>query len=47
MGVELCEGMEASFPKGLEKCILEGAGHFVHCERPDEVNARVLKFLGK
>jgi pimeloyl-ACP methyl ester carboxylesterase len=47
MGVELCEGMEASFPKGLEKVIVEGAGHFVHCERPDIVNARVLKFLGK
>lgn len=47
MGWELSEGMEAVFPKGLEKVLLEGAGHFVHCERPDEVNARVLKFLGK
>jgi len=47
MGVELVEGMEEAFPAGLEKVFVEGAGHFVHCERPDVVNQRILRFLGK
>jgi pimeloyl-ACP methyl ester carboxylesterase len=26
--------------------IVEGAGHFLHLERPDEVNALIVEFLG-
>ncbi len=47
MGVELADGMEQSFPAGLEKAYFDAAGHFVHRERHVEVSARVLKFLGK
>ena len=47
MGAELIDGMEAAFPAGLEKALIEGAGHFVHREKPGEVTARVLRYLGK
>jgi pimeloyl-ACP methyl ester carboxylesterase len=45
IGVELAEGMEAFFPAGLTKVIVPDAGHFVHQERPDAVNAALLEFL--
>jgi pimeloyl-ACP methyl ester carboxylesterase len=45
MGVELLAGMDASFPGGLTTKIVDGAGHFLHQERPDVVNDAVLKFL--
>lgn len=31
--------------EGSEMEIVEGAGHFLHVERPDVVNARILGFL--
>jgi pimeloyl-ACP methyl ester carboxylesterase len=46
IGVELVEGMGALFPAGLETLIVADAGHFVHQERPDAVNAKLLEFLG-
>lgn len=46
MGQELLEGMEQSFPAGLAKFVVEGAGHFLQREKPGSVNAEVLKFLG-
>ena len=45
IGVELSEGMESLFPKGLRKVIVRGAGHFVHQEKPDEVNRALVEFL--
>jgi pimeloyl-ACP methyl ester carboxylesterase len=39
------EGMDQFFAAGLEKVILPGAGHFLHLERPLEVNAKVVEFL--
>ena len=45
IGAELSEGMEEFFDKGLEKVIIDGAGHFVHQERPEEVNRLILDFL--
>ena len=45
IGVELVDGMEASFANGLRTVIIEGAGHFVHQEKPDEVNRVILDFL--
>jgi pimeloyl-ACP methyl ester carboxylesterase len=45
IGLELVEGMEALFPNGLEKVIVPGAGHFVHQEKPELVNKKVLEFL--
>ncbi len=47
MGVELLEGMEESFPKGLEKAVLGGCGHFLHREKPDEVNRWITSFFAK
>ncbi len=45
IGAELLDGMEALFPKGLRKEIIAGAGHFVHQEKPAEVNKLILDFL--
>src|SRR5262245_45020657 len=45
MGADLLDGMEALFPKGLRKALIAGAGHFVHQEKPDEVNRLLLEFL--
>jgi len=45
MGAELLDGMEALFPRGLRKVVLPGAGHFVHREKPEEVNRIVLETL--
>jgi len=43
--LEAFEGMDDLFPKGLEKVVFPGAGHFVHVERPAEVNRRIVAFL--
>ncbi len=45
LGTETCEGMESVYPQGLDLRIVEGAGHFVHRERPDEVNAVLRDFI--
>ena len=45
VGLELTVGMEPRFPRGLQRAIIPGAGHFVHQEQPDAVNAMVLDFL--
>lgn len=47
IGVELLEGMEALFPKGLRKIVVPAAGHFVHQEQPAVVNQALLEFLGE
>ena len=40
------EAMQAEdFPAGLDVQTVEAAGHFLHLEKPDEVNARVIAFL--
>lgn len=39
------EAMDHLFSKGVEKVILPGAGHFLHLERPEEVNQRIVEFL--
>ncbi|MBI2169891.1 MAG: alpha/beta hydrolase [Actinobacteria bacterium] len=35
-------GLEAL---GIQRTMVEGAGHFLHLERPDEVNRLILEFL--
>jgi len=37
--------MEALFPKGLEKVIIPDAGHFLHQERAERVNQRLIAFF--
>ncbi len=45
IGAELSEGMETLFTKGIQKVIVPDAGHFVHQEKPEVVNQRILDFL--
>lgn len=44
IGVEIAEGAEKAFTGKVERKILDG-GHFVHQERPEEVNALIEEFL--
>ena len=37
--------MDAFFTGGLEKVIIPGAGHFMHQEKPAEVNPLIVEFL--
>ncbi|MEB2311780.1 MAG: alpha/beta hydrolase [Sorangiineae bacterium] len=46
LGTELIDGTER-FAPDLEVHIVKGAGHFVHQERPDEVNALLLAALAR
>jgi pimeloyl-ACP methyl ester carboxylesterase len=43
--LEAFETMDDLFLKGLEKVVYPGAGHFVHVERPGDVNRRIVEFL--
>jgi pimeloyl-ACP methyl ester carboxylesterase len=47
IGVDLMDGMERHFLKGVELHRINGAGHFVHLERPDVVNPILLDFLAR
>jgi pimeloyl-ACP methyl ester carboxylesterase len=48
LGVEgvVDDELRPFFPAGLEVELVPGAGHFLHLERPDGVNERILAFLG-
>ena len=39
------EKVGSSYGAGVEKVVLPGTGHFLHLERPSEVNARIVQFL--
>ncbi len=39
------ETMDQYFAGGLEKVIIPGTGHFMHQEKPQEVNPRIVEFL--
>jgi pimeloyl-ACP methyl ester carboxylesterase len=43
--LEAFASMDQFFAAGLEKVILPGTGHFLHLERPDEVNPKIVEFL--
>ena len=45
IGVEVAELAAAMAPPNLTVEIIDGAGHFLHIERPDVVNRRILEFL--
>ncbi|HVP28520.1 MAG TPA: alpha/beta hydrolase [Myxococcota bacterium] len=46
IGVGATRGMEAGYAAGVRKVIVEGAGHFLHLERPRVVNDAIRDFLG-
>ena len=39
------EAMDRFFTGGLEKAIIPGTGHFMHQEKPEEVNPKIVEFL--
>ena len=39
------EAMDRFFTGGLEKVIIPGTGHFMHQEKPAEVNPKIVEFL--
>jgi pimeloyl-ACP methyl ester carboxylesterase len=45
IGADLGEGMEAHFPAGLRRIVVEGAGHFLHREEPQRVGDEIVAFL--
>jgi pimeloyl-ACP methyl ester carboxylesterase len=45
MGVEVAEFARAELPAHARMEIVDGAGHFLHLERPDAVNRIILDFL--
>ncbi|MBU6315068.1 MAG: alpha/beta hydrolase [Acidobacteria bacterium] len=45
IGVEVAELAAATAPPQLTVEVVDGAGHFLHLERPEVVNARILEFL--
>jgi pimeloyl-ACP methyl ester carboxylesterase len=45
MGERALQQMDAAVPGLRRKVILDGAGHWIQQERPDEVNAELLAFL--
>jgi pimeloyl-ACP methyl ester carboxylesterase len=47
IGAECFEGQEQGFSGIFESHTFPGAGHFMHLEKPDAFNRRVLEFLSK
>jgi pimeloyl-ACP methyl ester carboxylesterase len=45
VGVEVAEDARNDAGDRVTIEIIDGVGHFLHVERPDEVNARILEFL--
>lgn len=47
IGLEVTQGMDEMFPGGLERVVIDGAGHFLHQEKPLEFDRAVLDFLAR
>ena len=45
IGIEVADGLEADLADGSAVNRVEGAGHFLHLEKPDIVNAAIVGFL--
>jgi pimeloyl-ACP methyl ester carboxylesterase len=45
IGVELVRGADRHLAPGSRMTVVEGAGHFLHLERPEEVNEHVLAWV--
>ncbi|MFM8856161.1 MAG: alpha/beta fold hydrolase [Actinomycetota bacterium] len=47
MGIEVAEFAQQEFPANARAEFVDGAGHFLHLERPDIVNRSIIDFLGQ
>jgi pimeloyl-ACP methyl ester carboxylesterase len=45
MGVDTIGPVYEFLPPQSEMVVIEGAGHFLHVERPDEVNDHIIRFI--
>lgn len=45
LGAEVVRGAEEALPEGSRMEIVKDVGHFLHVERPAEVNARILGWI--
>jgi pimeloyl-ACP methyl ester carboxylesterase len=45
VGAELAIGLEPAYQAGVQTHVIEGAGHFLHMERPSEINALLIEHL--
>lgn len=45
IGAEMFEGQEDCFAAGYELVTMQDAGHFMHCENPEEFSRHVLEFF--
>lgn len=47
MGAEVAQAAADDAPGNVSVEILDGCGHFLHLERPDDVNDRIVEFLAR
>ena len=47
IGVELAAGVDGLLTPGSRSVVVPGSGHFLHLERPGEVNRAILDFLAE
>jgi pimeloyl-ACP methyl ester carboxylesterase len=45
LGIDLAESAADFLSPGSEMVVVDGAGHFVHVERPDEVGDHIIRFV--